>query len=66
MRTNPAGVVDMVMRTYARCRDELSGATHLQLATLLTTLLVAFHGFKAWYVRLPAQGLVVFGLVIIG
>jgi len=46
-----------------KLRSEISNASALELATILTVLLVAFHGFKAWYFRLPAQCLVVLGIL---
>ena len=52
-----------MLSAYRRMRDEVAGAPPLELATILTVLLVAFHGFKAWYFRLPAQCLVVLGLI---
>jgi len=53
----------MVANFYRRCRDQVSETPVLELAGLLTVLLVAFHGFKAWYVRLPSQGLIVLSLI---
>lgn len=35
----------------------------IEVAELLTILLVAFHGFSTWFVRLPSQGMIVFGLI---
>lgn len=53
----------MITGAYLRARKTLQTATPLDLATTLTTLLVAFHGFKIWFVRLPSQALVVLGLI---
>ena len=53
----------MVAELYRRCREEIRASSPLGLASILTTLLVAFHGFKTWFVRLPTQCLVVLGLI---
>jgi hypothetical protein len=53
----------MVARFYRRCRREVCATPALELASLLTVLLVAFHGFSSWFVKLPAQGLIAVGLI---
>lgn len=53
----------MIVAGIRKLRAEISNASALELATILTVLLVAFHGFKAWYFRLPAQCLVVLGII---
>ncbi len=53
----------MVADFYRRCRSEVCATPALELASLLTVLLVAFHGFNSWFARLPAQGLIAVGLI---
>ncbi len=53
----------MVADFYRRCRSEVCARPTLELASLLTVLLVAFHGFGSWYVKLPSQGLIAIGLI---
>lgn len=53
----------MVSARYRRIRDELAARPAIDLATIITTLLVAFHGFRAWFFALPAQCAVIAGLI---
>ncbi len=53
----------MIAELYRRGREQIVASSPLDLATILTTLLVAFHGFSVWFVRLPTQCLVVLGLI---
>ncbi len=53
----------MVADFYRRCRREVCATSPLDLASLLTILLVGFHGFNSWFVKLPSQGLIAVGLI---
>ncbi len=53
----------MISARYRRIRDDLAAVPAIDLVTIITTLLVAFHGFRVWFFALPAQCAVVFGLI---
>lgn len=53
----------MVAAAYRRLRGQIETAPPLDLASILSTLLVAFHGFHAWFFKLPSQSLVIIALI---